>query len=597
MAQMDIILNAVDKVSPVMNKIKGATGSTTGFMENNWKRVGVATAGVATAIEILYQKQAPMLEQTRKIANAMDISEGAMRKLAIETSNVTFPLDQVLDLMEKGRQQGIKSADALQEYATFWDTVGDATGENAVQLGKAGSALRGVGVAAGEEKEALAALGFIYQETSGSVSDFLRYLDRAGPDLREMGMDVEDAAAMLGLLEDELGMSARVAKTEFSVAVSAADGDMNKLFETLGVSEETFKKYKEQVKASGNVIQENADIHAKAFSPIDKIKHAISEATYAMGPYVEKAAQLAPALYAVGPTMKALSFAQKGFSSGILGSLVPALGTAISSVWAFTTALLANPLTWVVLGIAAVVGAIILLYKNWDKVTAFFKKTLEALKKLFEKVFTGIKGIIAKIPDDIKAKFSKAFDYIKNIWGGIGDWIKNLWGGIYDYLSNIWRNIVDYGVKVWETFSSRLSNVFGGVTQSLKGFVNIFINAINWIIDAMNKFKVEIPDWVPGFGGKIWGFTIPKIPTLHEGGIFRAPTPGGEGLALLKDQEIVTKPGEIGARNQINLTIAEGAIQISANYLTDDVIDNAGKKIFDKVIEEMVAHNLSFGGA
>jgi len=570
--------------------------TTTNFMEKNWKRVGLATAGAATAIELLYQKQAPLIEQTRKIANAMDMSEEAMRKLAIETSNVTFPLDQVLDLMEKGRQQGIKSAEGLKEYASFWDMVGDATGENAVQLGKAGAALRAVGIEAGNEKESIAALGYIFQETSGSVSDFLRFLDRSGPELREMGMSVNNAAAMLGYMEHELGMSAKVARMEFSTAVSAADGDMKVLFETLGVSEEKFAEYNTAVEGSSEVMKENSDIHAKAFSPIDKIKHAISEAAFAMGPYIEKAAQLAPALYAVGPAMKIASLGIKGFQLITKGSFIPAVTSAISSVWAFTTALLANPLTWIVIAIVAVVAAIILLYKNWDKVTAFFKKTLDVLKKLFEKVFGGIKAIFNKLPDDVKEKFTKAFDVIKNVWGGIGDWIKNLWDTVYNYLSNIWNSIVDYGISVWRRFTTGLANVFGGITQTMKAFVNIFINAINWVINAMNKFSVTIPDWVPQFGGKTWGFNIPNIPTLHEGGIYKAPTPGGEGLALLKDKEVVSKPGELGG-NKVYITIAPGAVQISANYLTDDVIENAGKKIFDKVIEEATAHNLSFGRA
>lgn len=50
-----------------------------------------------------------------------------------------------------------------------------------------------------------------------------------------------------------------------------------------------------------------------------------------------------------------------------------ALPPLIASVWAFTTALLANPITWIVLAIAALIGIIVLLYQNWDRVTAFMK--------------------------------------------------------------------------------------------------------------------------------------------------------------------------------------------------------------------------------
>jgi hypothetical protein len=35
---------------------------------------------------------------------------------------------------------------------------------------------------------------------------------------------------------------------------------------------------------------------------------------------------------------------------------------------------------------------------------------------------------------------------------------------------------------------------------------------------------------------------IPHIPTLHEGGVFQSNVPAGEGLALLRDDELVVTP-------------------------------------------------------
>ena len=55
--------------------------------------------------------------------------------------------------------------------------------------------------------------------------------------------------------------------------------------------------------------------------------------------------------------------------------------------------------------------------------------------------------------------------------------------------------------------------------------------AINAMIGAINSIKVDIPDWVPGMGGKTLGFNIPQIPALASGGIATAPTTAliGEG--------------------------------------------------------------------
>ena len=58
--------------------------------------------------------------------------------------------------------------------------------------------------------------------------------------------------------------------------------------------------------------------------------------------------------------------------------------TSLPALWAFTAALLANPLTWVVVGIVAIGAAIAGLIYYWDSVTATISKGWNWLKNLFE---------------------------------------------------------------------------------------------------------------------------------------------------------------------------------------------------------------------
>ena len=58
---------------------------------------------------------------------------------------------------------------------------------------------------------------------------------------------------------------------------------------------------------------------------------------------------------------------------------------------------------------------------------------------------------------------------------------------------------------------------------------NGVVNGINKIIDAMNGLSFDIPDWVPEFGGKTFGFNIPRLstvslPRLATGGITTGAT-------------------------------------------------------------------------
>ncbi len=70
---------------------------------------------------------------------------------------------------------------------------------------------------------------------------------------------------------------------------------------------------------------------------------------------------------------------------------VQALPSLIASVWSFTAALLANPVTWIVIGIMALIAVIILLWKNWDLVTASIKLGWAVTKNAFAK---GVNAVI-----------------------------------------------------------------------------------------------------------------------------------------------------------------------------------------------------------
>lgn len=96
-----------------------------------------------------------------------------------------------------------------------------------------------------------------------------------------------------------------------------------------------------------------------------------------------------------------LSSLATGKSLGI--GLFSGLAKASMATWSFTAALLANPVTWIVIGIVALIAALILLWKNWDVVSAFLNKTW---KSVTEWVSQGIDNLTNKL---------------KNFFKGIGD--------------------------------------------------------------------------------------------------------------------------------------------------------------------------------
>lgn len=78
--------------------------------------------------------------------------------------------------------------------------------------------------------------------------------------------------------------------------------------------------------------------------------------------------------------------------------------------------------------------------------------------------------------------------------------------------------------RAWQGVVSIFSGIMNGLGAVIKAPLNAVISLINGAISGLNKISVNIPSWVPGFGGKTFGVSIPKIPYLAKGGIIDSPT-------------------------------------------------------------------------
>ncbi|MFE2106633.1 hypothetical protein ACFXAF_12310 [Kitasatospora sp. NPDC059463] len=208
-------------------------------------------------------------------------------------------------------------------------------------------------------------------------------------------------------------------------------------------------------------------------------------------------------------------------------ALVAALAVWAAVQWVLNSALLANPLTWIVLGIVALVAAIVVIATK----TTWFQDLWKG-----------------------------AMDGISAAW----NWTWNLLKAGWDLLANLFLNWTGPGlvIKHWETIKSAFSmavNWVSGVVKSGMEMVGGWFNTLGaipgrvgaWFGDIGDKiaapfragfaavarfwnstiggFTFSIPSWVPVVGGKSW--SIPDIPMLAQGGIVPS-TPGGM-LALV----------------------------------------------------------------
>ncbi|ULO09672.1 phage tail tape measure protein [Paenibacillus sp. 19GGS1-52] len=221
--------------------------------------------------------------------------------------------------------------------------------------------------------------------------------------------------------------------------------------------------------------------------------------------------------------------------------LVPALGAVTAAViaqqavngvkglitaykaWRTTTAgltlvqaglnvvLAANPLGIIAVVIGLVIGAGILLWKNWDTV-----------KVKASELWSWLGGVWTSL----KAGTVNAFNSVKEA-------ASNLWGSI----SGAWTNIKTGTVDTFNGIKDSVAGTFNSMVGAVKTPINSIIGMINGLIGKINGISIEFPDWMPGdLSGKTFGLSIPTIPTFAKG---TNNAPGGMSLVGEEGPELV----------------------------------------------------------
>lgn len=124
--------------------------------------------------------------------------------------------------------------------------------------------------------------------------------------------------------------------------------------------------------------------------------------------------------------------------TAIWGGLVPAITAAATAAWSFTAALLANPITWIVIAVMVAIAEIVLdvylIWKYWDEIVDALQSSWNWCKKFFNTVLSGCKAIYSWIVDGI----IKAIDSVWSVGARVFQSIKDfIFGGINEIIDLI----------------------------------------------------------------------------------------------------------------------------------------------------------------
>ncbi|MBA7576483.1 hypothetical protein ES708_18324 [subsurface metagenome] len=106
-------------------------------VEKGMKIMGAAFTAVGVAGLAIIQTTKKINAQLGVTAINLGVTTKEMRDLTLATTNVTFPINEVVATFDLLARAGVKDIKVLQDTATAFDTLGDATGNTASITGSA----------------------------------------------------------------------------------------------------------------------------------------------------------------------------------------------------------------------------------------------------------------------------------------------------------------------------------------------------------------------------------------------------------------------------------------------------------------------------
>lgn len=275
--------------------------------------------------------------------------------------------------------------------------------------------------------------------------------------------------------------------------------------------------------------------------------------------------------------------------------------------------IITSPITLIILAITAAITAIILIIKNWGSISEWFQNLWEKITDKLQETWNNVKDFFVNTFNSIMDFFVNKWNAIKEffinlcisiylkqqeIWNNIKNCISNIINAIKTTISNVLNGIKNIWNNCWNGLKNTVTSIFNGIWNTIKkvinsilggieGMANGVVNGVNLVIRTLNKLKFTIPDWVPGLGGKTFGFNLSEmnkitLPRLAKGNVAYDKTLAifGEYAGASNNPEITTPQNIMRDTFEDVLSNHEGngqPVHVTIQYL--------GKEIFDDTID------------
>jgi TP901 family phage tail tape measure protein len=438
-----------------------------------WGEIGQTVADVNTRLglsgDTLQTVSEQFLEAGRILGEDVDINTttAALSAFGIEGDNVSGALDTMFEVAQATGVSFNDLSSTVQGNASAMQNLGfsfDETTSLVGALDKAGIDSSSTLSAMSKGLVSLAKDGEEPQEAFRRVTEQIDEMVKAG-----------DTAGAIDLASGIFGTRAA---SKFVGAVQSGTLELDNLVDAVGASSDTILGTAEDTEDFAEKWQEVKNNAQLALEPLG------SAVFSTLGDLLAQA---------VEPMQEISSWAQENPALvqavvTAVTALTVAFGVLTAAQWAWNTAAAANPTTWIILGIAALVAAVVSLATNWDTVTAWVSSTWTA--------FTTWLGQSAQ----------SLADWWNGLWSSVGAWWSSQWQSIATAATTIWTSISSTASSIWNGVVSFFTGIPGRIRSGLSSLSNLVSSVGGWFgrakDAAVSKFN-ELVSWVGGIPSRI----------------------------------------------------------------------------------------------
>lgn len=207
----------------------------------------------------------------------------------------------------------------------------------------------------------------------------------------------------------------------------------------------------------------------------------------------------------------------------ILAAVIPSLVAWATAQWAVTAAMLASPVTWIILGIALLIAGIVLLIMHWSAIVKF-------LQDVWGAVVDWLLGTLQTIADFWVSVWNNIIGFFKGVWSSVTNWFMSVWNSIVSFIQTVLAAIGAYITAylnayiaawkmIWTAILTAAQAIWGAIVTGVQNFMGLIKGVVSTVMSALTTVWSNAWTGLKAVPVSIWNFINNSIFTPFKDGI------------------------------------------------------------------------------